>query len=97
MARDDSSLYTGTTSASFKTRQLERKEDKQEKRAKLLPSAEIVFNAIKSEMDGVMMVTSVDIGKDPQVLMVDLLARQKYVIYLKGLQNKLDIILREHK
>lgn len=100
MSRDDSLLYAGSSSASFTHEDPTRKairEQKKETRGQLKPAAEVVFKEIKSEMEKVMHVTNIDIGgaKDEKAFMIEMMARQKYVAYLKQLQNKLDNILRE--
>lgn len=102
--RDDSSLNTGATSASFgvvheQTVRTEKSEEKKERRTKLQPAADVVFAEIKAEMDSVMFINNIDIAnaKDEKMFMVEMMARQKYVKYLKQLQNKLDNILREPK
>lgn len=103
MSRDDSSLYSGASSASFGTHQqsirAEKSEEKKEYRAKLQPAADVVFAEIKAEMDSVMFISNIDIGgaKDEKMFMVEMMARQRYVKYLKQLRAKLDNILREPK
>ena len=100
--RNDAILYPGSSSASFSSTKVEqalkdRRDAKEVKRNKLKPSAEIVFALIKSEMDSVMSVVNMDVEKatDERLFMAEIMARKKYVVYLKNLQNKLDIILRE--
>lgn len=100
MSRDDSLLYTGQTSASFSHEDPIRqaiREQKKEIRGQLKPAAVVVFAEIKAEMEKVMNITQIDISgaKDEKTFMIEMMARQKYVAYLKQLQNKLDNILRE--
>jgi hypothetical protein len=102
MSRDDSILYAGSSSASFgspKEQQIRTdiRENKREKRAKLQPAAEVVFAEIKSEMDSVMFIQNIAVEEatDERMFMIEVMARKKYVTYLKNLQNKLDIILRD--
>ena len=104
MARDDSVLYGGSSSASFGTTHSEKQrkdivEDKKEKRGQLRPVAKIVFDEIKAEMNSVMYVPNIDVesATDERLFMIEVMARKKYVQYLKQLQNKLDNILRERK
>jgi hypothetical protein len=102
MSRDDSILYPGSSSASFSKESKQRKdikEEKQDKRGKLKPAAEVVFKEIESEMNSVMYVTNIAVenAKDERLFMIEVMARKKYVEYLKRLQNKLDNILRERR
>jgi len=102
MSRDDSILYPGSSSASFSKESKQRKdikEEKQDKRGKLKPAAEVVFKEIKAEMDSIMFLPNIDIqnSPSPEMFMIEARARQKYVEYLKQLQNKLDNILREKR
>ena len=100
--RNDSILYAGSSSASFSSTKVEqalkeRRDAKEVKRNKLKPSAEVVFALIKSEIESVLSVLNMDVEKatDERLFMAEIMARKKYVVYLKSLQNKLDIILRE--
>jgi len=104
MSRDDSILYGGSSSASFSSTQeqkirKEKREEKEDKRGKLKPVAEIVMKELDTEMQSVMFIQNIDIAnsKDEKMLMIEMMARQKYVEYIKQLKNKLDIILREPK
>lgn len=104
MARNDSLLYGGSSSASFGTTHSENQrkeltEDKKEKRGQLRPVAKVVFDELKSEMNSVMYVPNIDVenATDEKLFMIEVMARKKYVEYLKRLQNKLDNILRERK
>ena len=104
MSRDDSILYGGSSSASFGTthavKQRETiKKDKQERRAKLKPAAEVVFAEIEAEKESVMFVTNIQVEQatDEKLFMIEVMARKKYVEYLTKLQNKLQTILRESK
>lgn len=104
MARDDSILYSGASSASFghSKQQPIRKsksDEKREKRSRLQPAATVVFEEIEKEKQAVMYLQNIDIESvtDEKMFMVEVMARKKYVEYLQRLQNKLDNILREPK
>lgn len=100
--RDDSLLYSGSSSVSFgvtheQAKRTEKSEEKKENRGKLKPSADIVFSEIQREMQDVMSVINIGVeyANDERLFMTEVMARKRYVEYLKRLQNKLNNILRE--
>lgn len=104
MSRDDSLLYSGSSSASFGTAheqplRKKRSEEKKENLGKLKPAADVVFAEIKAEKDSVMFLQNIPVedAKDERLFMIEVMARKKYMEYLTRLQNKLDNILREPK
>ncbi len=96
MARDDSLLYTGATSASFKSRKEEVHQEKIEKKGVITPAAKIVFDLIEKEKVNVCDIRSliVDRTTAEDDVKAELLARKLYTTYLSELRNKLKIILR---
>jgi hypothetical protein len=104
MGRDDSILWSGSSSSSFgitheQKIRVDKREEKKEQRGKLQPAADIVFTLIQKEMDKAMYLPTIDIKNSPdeRMFMIEAMSRQKYVGFLKELSNKLDIILREPK
>lgn len=104
MSRDDSLLYSGSSSASFgSTKQQQvreiKSEQKKEQRTKLQPAAEVVFAEIEKEKQASMYLPNIDVERaaDEKAFMIEAMARKKYTEYLTRLQNKLDNILREPK
>ena len=96
MARDDSLLYTGATSASFRTKRELTNEEKLEQKGHMIPAAKIVFDLIEKEKVNVADISTLLITAetDLEAMKADLLARRLYTTYLSELQNKLKIILR---
>lgn len=99
---DDSSLITGTNSSSFsKTIEQEtvrrRRDEKSILRAKLVPSADLVLAAIKKEQDKIRSIEEINIEEMiiPEHFQAEIMARKKYMIYLKELYNVMSNILRE--
>lgn len=97
--RDDSILNTGASSASFAPSKVvtklrtERQKEKQKQRREFKSVAKLVFGGIRDEMELVMSVTDIDEHTDPQAFMAEVMARKKYVAYLKGLELRLGIIM----
>ena len=99
---DDSNLYTGTNSTSFnKSREQDtvkkRRDEKSIQRAQLVPSADLVLTAIKAEQDRIRNIEEINIEEMimPEHFQAEIMARKKYMIYLKSLYNKMNNILRE--
>lgn len=98
---DDSQLYTGTTSSTFTPKPQEvvqkKQQEKQEKRAKLVPSAHIVLEEIDKEITKALNIeelakTSFVFAKDTEARLE---AQHKYVAYLRELKSRMNNILRE--
>jgi len=94
MARDEA-LYTGMTSQSRSTeRRKEAKQEKAEKRAKLLPFAEIVNDIIEKEK-----VTQSDVksfvleGVTQDDLLIEMKVRQRLVERLSSVQGRIANIM----
>jgi hypothetical protein len=96
MARDDSLLYTGATSASFKSRKEDIHQEKIEKKGAITPAAKVVLDFIEQEKVNVCDIRSLVLDRttDEEDIKAELLARKLYTAYLSELQNKLKIILR---
>jgi len=98
---NDNVLNTGTTSSTFApkpTRSVtERKEADAEKRAKLLPAADVVFAEIEKQITQMSTVEFMNLEEmlNDEHFRAELMARKKYVEYLKKLQIKMNNILRE--
>ena len=106
MSRDNSSLYTGSTSASFgstKESQISEnnkrllKDRREEAKNVLKPSAEIIFSDIDTEIKMVTSIQNIDMSNvpDERLFMAEMMARQRYIFYLKQLKTRLSITLRE--
>lgn len=100
--RNDKILYTGVGSGitrKLAENKLENKEERSAKRAKMLPSAEVVMELIKTEKANIVNIDSFVMGLDTSVedIKSHLLARKLYSGYLTELSNKLQNILRENK
>jgi hypothetical protein len=95
MARDDSILYTGATSATFRNKK-QINQEKIQKKAEMIPSAKIVYDLIEKEKQNNADINSLIIRADSSVEDVKsvLLAKKMFDTYLSELQNKLKIILR---
>lgn len=92
----DGDLYTGITSASQRSRREEVNQDKLEKKARLLPVAEIIKQAIQDEKDKVSNVKDflVSTSTTPEEMKADIMARQRYLVYLEQFNNKINVILK---
>lgn len=100
MTRDDSSLYTGATSASNREQVIREKRDKSiEKRANLLPAGEIVKAELQKEIDAVRNIEYLDIESmlTDEHFKSELMARKKFLERLIALKNKFDNLLRDNK
>lgn len=102
--RDDSVLYTGANSASLSVEKeqpvrREAHQEKQEKRAKLLPAAQLVMDAIDKEKVRVRDIRELDVENmfADEHFKAELMARKKYITYLENLKNHMENVLREHK
>jgi hypothetical protein len=103
MSRDDSILNTGSSSASFGTTQeqkirVDKREQKIEKRAGLLPAGEIVRAEIQKEIDEVRSIDYLNIESmlTDEHFKSEMMARKKFLEKLIALQNRFDNILRSH-
>lgn len=96
MARNDSVLYSGARTSPVERRKQEAKE-KQEKRSRLLPSAELVLEALEKErettkLDILKMVT---IATDKEMIKETIAALNLYDQSMIKLANKFKNILRD--
>lgn len=99
-----SDLYTGANSGSFRNyraTKLKKKvsEDKELKKGKLTPAYELIHEAIDREIKKVqsvefLMVESTTVNDD---LKAELVARRKYIQYLRLLDSGIKNILKEQK
>jgi len=106
MSRDDSILSTGSSSASFGTVQeqkvrVEKREEKIEKRAALLPSGEVVRAELQKDIDELSNINFAHVKElvasgIPNALEIDMLSTDKTIAKLKSIQARLDNILRSH-
>jgi hypothetical protein len=92
----DGDLYTGITSASQRTRREQVNQDKLEKKARLLPVAEIIKKAIQDEKAQVANVRDfvVTTSTTDAEMRADIMARQRYLTYLDQFNNKINVILK---
>lgn len=102
--RDDSILYTGSSSASFSSvqeqkRRSESRERSIEKRAALLPAGEIVKAELQKEIDMVRSIDYLDIESmlTDEHFRAELMARKKFLERLIALKNRFDTLLRDNK
>lgn len=106
MSRDDSLLYTGSSSASFgssKSKQLEEEreaktEAKRELRHKLKPAAEVVNETIAGEkrlLTEKLMRLPIDMKTTDKEVKSTLLALQMNLAFIDRFHNKVNNILRE--
>lgn len=101
--RSDSILNTGSSSASFgsvREQQVraEKREEKIEKRAALLPAGEIVKAEIQKEIDEISNINYLEIESmlTDEHFKSELMARKKLVEKLVALRNRFDNLLRDH-
>jgi len=106
---DTSNLYTGGSSASFagnsnqerRAKELERKQEAQDKRLKLLPSEEIVmaeFDTMIAEaknLDNIKVPQLIELGD--RSLEIEMLANYKLIEHLKGAKVRLQNAMRDNK
>lgn len=102
MSRDDSVLYTGQTSASFGSRpqplRSDKRDEKIEKRTKLLPAAEIINEVIASEKRLVteqLIRLPIDMKTTDEDVKSTLLAVQMNLAFIDRIHNKINNIMRE--
>lgn len=105
MSRDDSLLYTGSSSASFGTTHSDKvranaTEEKREKRSQLLPVGELVKSEIQKEIDALAIkspetVEALIASGIPHALEIDMLSDAKASQKLTKVQNKLSAMLRK--
>lgn len=102
MSRDDTMLYSGSTSASFTTVKEQpslkkRRDVAYEKKQVLKPSADIIFQEIEAEKKAAMYIKNIDISSSPdeKMFMIEMMARQKYVEYLDRLKVKMQNVLKD--
>lgn len=102
MRRDDSVLYTGVTSASSRAvaaKRAESQQEKQEKRGKLLPVAELINKTIQKELDMVCDVKGFVLGTEvpEENIKADLLARKMNYEFIVRFHSTINNLLREPK
>lgn len=106
MARDDSSLYSGASSASFGQAKVqpirrEKKEQKLEKRVALSPASELVMQELDKEIAKYMVkdytvIKSLIASGIPNALEIDELSNAKTIEDLRVVKIRLQNILREN-
>jgi hypothetical protein len=99
MSRDDSILYSGATSASFKDTRKELKDEKQDKKIKLLPVAELVLGELQKEIDGLSKTNFAKLellihAGNKTAVDAEILSDKKAIEKITNLKNRLAIILR---
>lgn len=107
MARDDSGLYSGASSASFGQTKVqpirrEKKEEKLEKRVALSPASELVMQELDREIAELKSIDYTNVNTlitsgIPHALEIDLLSSEKTIDKLKAVKIRLQNILRENK
>jgi len=100
MARDDSILYSGASSASFKDeKKQEKASERSEVRLKLLPAKEIIDEEFKSTYDQLANIEFADL--DAQMSQDNfkavMLGRKYAIKHLRQLKTRLDNKLRNNK
>lgn len=97
--RNDAYLYTGINSVSNepKTPRELQKESKEEAKRKLKPAAEVVLEAIEKERQAVCDIRTLVMDSNPteQEANTELIARQKFLAYLNGLESKIKTIMAD--
>lgn len=103
--RDDSILYSGASSAAFaspKSEEVAKKreetaQEKHESKLKITPVAELIEGFIQDQLDEVQNIDFLNIEQmlTDENFRAEMMARKKYVQYLKELKNKMANILRE--
>ena len=94
-------LYTGSNSGSFGNAHTEQREEivakKREQKSKIAPAYELVADFIDKELANVRSIESflVDGYVPDEHLNTELIARRRYVTYLKGLKTNLANLLKE--
>ena len=106
MSRDDTVLYTGTTSASFTSPKAEEVKDKQrttrdarkERSHKLKPAAEPVLALVQKYKDKVMLITefSVETMVTDEHFKAEIMARKKFYQFLLQFESDIKVALKEY-
>lgn len=103
MSRNDSTLYTGSSSASFGSKEqpvrTEKREEKHEKRLKLAPAGEVVKAEFQKEIDKLRNIDFLNIEEmlTDEHFKAEMMARKKTIEKLQAIQNRLKIILKAPK
>jgi hypothetical protein len=107
MSRDDSLLYSGiggstrtSVSAENRAKAKEQKlQEKQDKRIKLAPAAEIVVAEIQKEIDALRTIDYLNIEDmlNDEHFKAEMMSRKKTIEKLNGVQSRLKNLLRERK
>ncbi len=105
MARNDSILNTGMTSASFaspkekelKQKRKEEQEEKQRKKLTLQPSADIVLDLITKHRDKVKSIEEFEVEQmvSDEHFKSEVMARKKFVQFLNLFEQEIKIALKE--
>lgn len=100
----NSDMYTGSNSGSFNNYRAtklkkELAEDKERKKAQLTPAYQIVHELVEKEIANVQSIEYllVDIQTPDEMLKAELVARRRYIAYLKAFESVLKKTLREKK
>ena len=103
MSRDDSSLYSGASSASFSSTKEQqvvkaKREETRAKRQELKPSGQIVVDEIKKELDELIFAPYLgeDLMTDEQ-FRIERRARRLSVERIEAFRNRIINILRDNK
>lgn len=102
MPRNDSNLYSGITSVSagvVREKRAEVKEEAKQVMSKLKPALELITGLIDNEKKKITHIEYFDI-EDMEIkegYAIELMARKKYLHYLKGLQVRVDKAFKEYK
>jgi tRNA threonylcarbamoyladenosine modification (KEOPS) complex Pcc1 subunit len=100
--RSDEILYTGSNGVTADkkptARELQREKDKQAI-IKLKPAAEVVLEAIATEVNKVTDIRSIvtEVTKSPEELSIELKARSLYLSYLNSLEFKINQLVKKGK
>ena len=98
--RNDTTLYTGVTSATnaeeLKARRNRKKNEKVEKRTQLTPVEELIFDLLNKELENTraQLIKTVDEESDMDVIKLEVGAGRKYIESIGQLKSKLRNILR---
>lgn len=95
MARDDSILYSGMTSAEPKTPREAQRKASHEAYQKLKPGAQVLIDEIVKEKEAIVDLRSFVIGETEEIVRDDLRARKLYLGYLNSLEAKYRHILKQ--
>lgn len=106
MSRDDSILYSGSTSASFtsprakevKDKQEEAKEQRREAGHKLKPSAEIINAILDAEKTLIVQELAnlpLNVSTTEENIKELLMALQRHLLFIDRVRNKITIALKE--